>query len=63
MSRLENENRVYKVMFVRQKSGSFTPRLTVPATMLRDLNIHPGDRVKYIPVEGGFKVIKYEEEG
>lgn len=49
-------------MFVRQKSGSFTPRLTVPATMLSDLNIHPGDKVKYIPVEGGFKVIKYEEE-
>ena len=62
MSRVENENRVYKVMFVRQKSGSFTPRLTVPATMLRDLNIHPGDMVKYIPVEGGFKVVKYEEE-
>lgn len=62
MSRLENVDRVYKVMFVRQKSGSFTPRLTVPATMLRDLNIRPGDRVKYIPVEGGFKVIKYEEE-
>lgn len=62
MSRLENLNRVYKVMFVKQKSGSFTPRLTVPATMLRDLNIRPGDRVKYIPVEGGFKVIKYEEE-
>lgn len=49
-------------MFVRQKSGAFTPRLTVPATMLRDLNIHPGDKVKYIPAEGGFKVIKYEEE-
>lgn len=62
MSRLENVDRVYKVMFVRQKSGSFTPRLTVPATMLRDLNIRPGDRVKYISVEGGFKVIKYEEE-
>lgn len=62
MSRVENENRVYKVMFVRQKSGAFTPRLTVPATMLRDLNIHPGDKVKYISVEGGFKVIKYEEE-
>ena len=50
-------------MYVRQKSGAFTPRLTVPATMLRDLNIHPGDMVKYIPVEGGFKVVKYEEEG
>lgn len=62
MSRLENLNRVYKVMFVKQKSGSFTPRLTVPASMLRDLNIKPGDKVKYIPVEGGFKVIKYEEE-
>lgn len=62
MSRLENLNRVYKVMFVKQKSGSFTPRLTVPASMLRDLNIRPGDKVKYIPVEGGFKVIKYEEE-
>lgn len=62
MSRLENVNRVYKVMFVRQKSGSYTPRLTVPATMLRDLDIRPGDKVKYIPVEGGFKVIKYEEE-
>lgn len=62
MSRLENLNRVYKVMFVKQKSGSFTPRLTVPATMLRDLNIRPGDKVKYIPVEGGFKVIRYEEE-
>lgn len=61
MSRMENINRVYKVMFVKQKSGSFTPRLTVPATMLRDLNIHPGDRVKYIPAEGGFKVVKYEE--
>lgn len=62
MSRVENGNRVYKVMFVRQKSGAFTPRLTVPATMLRDLNICPGDKVKYIPVEGGFKVVKYEEE-
>lgn len=62
MSRLENVNRVYKVMFVKQKSGSFTPRLTIPATMLRDLNIKPGDSVKYIPVEGGFKVIKYDEE-
>lgn len=62
MSRMENVNRVYKVMFVRQKSGSYTPRLTVPATMLRDLNIRPGDKVKYIPVEGGFKVIRYEEE-
>lgn len=62
MSRLENLNRVYKVMFVKQKSGSFTPRLTVPASMLRDLNIRPGDKVKYIPVEGGFKVIKHEEE-
>lgn len=62
MSRLENLNRVYKVMFVKQKSGSFTPRLTVPASMLRDLSIKPGDKVKYIPVEGGFKVIKYEEE-
>lgn len=62
MSRVENENRVYKVMFVRQNSGAFTPRLTVPASMLRDLNIHPGDKVKYIRVEGGFKVVKYEEE-
>lgn len=61
MSRYENLNRVYKVMFVKQKSGSFTPRLTIPASMLRDLNIKPGDKVKYIPVEGGFKVIKYEE--
>lgn len=61
MPRPENLERVYKVMFVKQKSGSYTPRLTLPYTLLKDYGIKPGDRVQIIPKEGRFEVRKYDD--
>lgn len=60
MARQENPDKVYKVMFVKQKSGSYTPRLTLPYTLLKDLDINPGDKVQITPKQGKFEVKKYE---
>ena len=54
----ENKERVYKVMFCKQSSGGYTPRLTVPDSMLRDLNIRPGDYVQYSRIEDGIVIRK-----
>lgn len=56
----ENKERVYNVMFVKQKGGSYSPRITVPYSILRDLGIKPGDKVQYSRCENGFVVRKYE---
>lgn len=61
MARLENPDKVYKVMFVKQKSGSYTPRLTLPYSLLKDMGINPGDKVQIIPKQGRFEVRKYDD--
>lgn len=54
----ENKERVYKVMFCKQSSGAYTPRVVVPDSLLRDLNIRPGDYVQYTRVENGILMKK-----
>lgn len=54
----ENKDRVYKVMFCKQSSGAYTPRVVVPDSLLRDLNIRPGDYVQYTRVENGILMKK-----
>lgn len=56
--RKENKERVYKVMFCKQSSGAYTPRVVIPDSMLRDLNIRPGDYVQYTRVEDGILIRK-----
>ena len=56
--RKENKERTYKVMFCKQSSGAYTPRITVPDSMLRDLNIRPGDYVHYSRIEDGIVIRK-----
>lgn len=56
--RKENKERTYKVMFCKQSSGAYTPRVTIPDSMLRDLNIRPGDYVQYTRVEDGILIRK-----
>lgn len=56
--REENKERKYKVMFVKSSTGYFTPRLTLPYSYLRDLNINPGDSVVYSRCENGIVIRK-----
>lgn len=56
--RKENKERTYKVMFCKQSSGAYTPRVIIPDSILRDLNIRPGDYVQYTRVEDGILIRK-----
>lgn len=58
MSRRENKERRYKVMFNKKPGGGYTPRITIPITLLRDLGIKPGDHVVYQCVENGILIKK-----
>lgn len=58
MARTENKDKVYKVMFNKKPNGNITPRITIPASMLRDLNVNPGDKIRYERVERGILITK-----
>lgn len=58
MSRRENKERLYKVMFNMKPNGTYTPRITIPDSLLRDINVRPGDMVRYQRVENGILIIK-----
>lgn len=56
----ENVNGVYKVMFVKSGS-SYTARVVIPASAIKDLNIHEGDRVQWSRMEGALVLRKLED--
>ena len=58
MSRRENKERRYKVMFNQKPNGTFTPRITIPDSLLRDINVRPGDMIRYQRVESGILITK-----
>lgn len=58
MSRRENKERRYKVMFNQKPNGSYTPRITIPDSLLRDINVRPGDMIRYQRVEKGILITK-----
>ena len=58
MSRRENIERKYKVMFNQKPNGTYTPRITIPDSLLRDINVRPGDMIRYQRVENGILIIK-----
>lgn len=58
----ENKERVYKVMYVKQKNGSYTARIIVPYSLLKDLNIKIGDSVQYTPCEKGIIIRRYSDD-
>ena len=57
----ENVNAIYKVMFVKSGS-SYTARVVIPASAIKDLNIHEGDKVQWTRVSGGLLLKKVECE-
>ena len=56
----ENVNAIYKVMFVKSGS-SYTARVVIPTSAIKDLNIHEGDRVQWSRMEGALVLRKLEE--
>ena len=58
----ENQERVYNVMFVKQKTGGYSARVYIPPSIVHDLKLKPGDRIQYTKVEKGVKIKKYEEK-
>lgn len=58
MSRRENPERKYKVMFNQKPNGTYTPRITIPDSLLRDINVRPGDMIRYQRVENGILITK-----
>ena len=58
--RVENKDKVYKVMFCKSKTGSWSPRISIPDSILRDLNIRPGDSIQYIRTENGVILKRWE---
>ena len=58
MSRTENKARRYKVMFNLKPNGTYTPRITIPDSLLRDINVRPGDMIRYERVENGILIRK-----
>lgn len=58
MSRRENKDRCYKVMFNQKPNGTYTPRITIPDSLLRDINVRPGDMIRYQKVENGILIVK-----
>lgn len=62
MSRTENKERRYKVMFNLKPNGTYTPRITIPDSLLRDINVRPGDTIRYERVENGILIRKDREE-
>ena len=58
MSRRENKARRYKVMFNQKPNGTYTPRITIPDSLLRDINVRPGDMIRYQRVENGILITK-----
>lgn len=58
MSRIENKERRYKVMFNLKPNGAYTPRITIPDSLLRDINVRPGDMIRYERVENGILIRK-----
>lgn len=57
----ENADAIYKVMFVKSGS-SYTARVVIPASAIKDLDIHEGDKVQWKRVEGGIVLRKVEAE-
>ena len=58
MARRENPSRKYRVMFNLKPGGTYTPRITVPDSLLRDIGVRPGDSIIYTPVENGILITR-----
>lgn len=56
----ENENKTYKVMFNKGKGGTYTARVIVPSTIVKDLNIRAGDKIVYERIQSGVILRKVE---
>jgi hypothetical protein len=54
----ENKERKYKIMFTKQKQGSYTARVIVPMSIIKDLDIKPGDSIRYTRIEKGVVIKK-----
>jgi AbrB family looped-hinge helix DNA binding protein len=37
-------------------------RITIPAAMRRSMGVSPGDYVRFVPEEGGFRILRETEE-
>lgn len=53
----ENVDAIYKVMFVKSGS-SYTARVVIPASAIKDLDIHEGDKVQWSRVPDGLLLKK-----
>lgn len=60
--RKANQNRIYKIMFTRQKNGSFTTRMSIPWEDLKDIGVEvKNPHVKLERVENGILIKKLED--
>lgn len=56
--RYENENKEYRLAFNKNGRAGYCARVTIPPSILRDLDLSAGDYIKYTPIEGGYKITK-----
>lgn len=62
MSRRENKERRYKVIYNKKSTGAVTPRITIPNTLLLDIGVKEGDYIYYTRVPQGIIIKRVDND-